>query len=386
MSFENFKKEWKTQPKKKIRTYCAIIILGFIITNCFYIFGTKSNKNRVGYKNPKIILDYSAKNKDTPELNTEAMPVLGDKGDCRLNMPLGSPDFKKFNFNTEDTMLLCHKGYASFYNSKNKTPVLVSHILNHSDFKNGNYVERESQFTPDPFIIPELLNLIANTNDYTNTHYDRGHLKPAADASYDKDLMKETFYMTNVAPQAPNLNRIIWAKLEKSIRNLVKRGMLCVPVNDKDEYNNLPKNQKCPGTNEYPMQMKYNFEQLYISTGVLYYKAEQNEPQLGAKDGSLGSFRSGVRIPNYFYKIIFEPRTGFSAAYLIPNISQVGNDSYHKYLIPLEILEKKYTKLSFFSSLENPSKFKDFYLKKDPQTNKILPTDKRNGMLDRFLF
>ena len=54
-------------------------------------------------------------------------------------------------------------------------------------------------------------------DDYTNTGYDRGHMVPAADSS-TPEQMSETFFMTNMTPQFPNVNRIAWKNLEISVR------------------------------------------------------------------------------------------------------------------------------------------------------------------------
>ena len=53
--------------------------------------------------------------------------------------------------------------------------------------------------------------------DYKDSKFDRGHLKPAADSKSVSE-MRDSFLMTNMAPQRPKLNQGIWKKLEKSIR------------------------------------------------------------------------------------------------------------------------------------------------------------------------
>lgn len=55
-------------------------------------------------------------------------------------------------------------------------------------------------------------------NDYyTGTGWDRGHLVPAEDASTVAE-MYDTFYLTNVVPQSPMLNRGQWKTLEAKLR------------------------------------------------------------------------------------------------------------------------------------------------------------------------
>jgi DNA/RNA endonuclease G (NUC1) len=60
----------------------------------------------------------------------------------------------------------------------------------------------------------------AHPSQYTRTGYDRGHLVPAADHRTSLEELAATFAMTNVAPQAPGLNRGYWARLEAWLRNM----------------------------------------------------------------------------------------------------------------------------------------------------------------------
>jgi len=54
---------------------------------------------------------------------------------------------------------------------------------------------------------------------YRGSGYDRGHLKPAADSKSSYAEMSNSFLMTNMAPQTPNLNRGIWKRLEDQTRD-----------------------------------------------------------------------------------------------------------------------------------------------------------------------
>lgn len=65
----------------------------------------------------------------------------------------------------------------------------------------------------------------ANTNDYTNSGYDRGHMCPAADRSNSVSRMRETFVMSNICPQTPRLNRIVWKALEEQCRAWARSGL-----------------------------------------------------------------------------------------------------------------------------------------------------------------
>lgn len=58
----------------------------------------------------------------------------------------------------------------------------------------------------------------ASPADYRNTGFDRGHLAPAADMKWDPEAMRQSFLMTNIAPQVHSLNRGPWQKLEEKCR------------------------------------------------------------------------------------------------------------------------------------------------------------------------
>lgn len=50
-------------------------------------------------------------------------------------------------------------------------------------------------------------------NSYASKEYDRGHMVPASDAR-DYNSLQETYLMSNIAPQNPNLNRGKWKGVE----------------------------------------------------------------------------------------------------------------------------------------------------------------------------
>ena len=72
-------------------------------------------------------------------------------------------------------------------------------------------VPRFDYFNPDP----KVKSKSAVHSDYSNSGYTRGHLVPAGDMSYDKQGMKECFYMSNMSPQPRVFNNGIWKELER---------------------------------------------------------------------------------------------------------------------------------------------------------------------------
>jgi endonuclease G len=90
-------------------------------------------------------------------------------------------------------------------------------------------VKRHSKFAPDPQV-----DGCAETWDYSYSGYDRGHMAPAGDMKWSAEAMKNTFYLTNICPQAKSLNTGAWKRLEEKCRQWAKADssliIICGPV------------------------------------------------------------------------------------------------------------------------------------------------------------
>ncbi|MEO1051924.1 MAG: DNA/RNA non-specific endonuclease [Bacteroidota bacterium] len=64
----------------------------------------------------------------------------------------------------------------------------------------------------------------ANSGSYSGSGFDRGHICPSADRTYSSGANSNTFYMTNMGPQAPNNNRVTWVGLENYLRDVARDG------------------------------------------------------------------------------------------------------------------------------------------------------------------
>ena len=97
---------------------------------------------------------------------------------------------------------------------------------------------KRPSFRADP-AIPETPSAAA----YKGSGYDRGHMAPnyAIATRFGAEAQKNTFYMSNVAPQRPSLNRGPWREIEHRIADLwtAKYGEIwvivgCVPGDPED--------------------------------------------------------------------------------------------------------------------------------------------------------
>ena len=208
-----------------------------------------------------------------------------------------------------------HTYYTLSYSEADKQSEWVAYYLTPASI-NGPQ-KRSSKFLADP-----LLSNPIGPSSYSKSGYDRGHLCPAADMKLNSVSMNETFYMSNMSPQAPTFNRGIWSKLE----NLVRRWA-------------LQKNG------------------VYVVTGPLLNK-------------SCGTVNQKITVPCAYYKIIFKQTAkGVEAiAFLLPNAGSA--QLLMEFVVSIDYLETL-TGIDFFASLPDnqEAKFESILLTNNWQFN-----------------
>ncbi|TMQ12122.1 MAG: DNA/RNA non-specific endonuclease [Deltaproteobacteria bacterium] len=110
-------------------------------------------------------------------------------------------------------------GYVISYNGSRKVPNWVSWELNTSYLGS---TPRQDDFRPDdtfPASEPQ-----ASLADYSGSGYDRGHMCPSADRTLTVTANQQTFYLTNMVPQAANNNQGPWATMENDLRTIARTG------------------------------------------------------------------------------------------------------------------------------------------------------------------
>lgn len=109
-----------------------------------------------------------------------------------------------------------YRGFTSHFNPDLHIPNVVIYELT-VDEADGTLPRYKN------FITDDRVEGCATPDDYSYSGYDRGHMAPAGDMKWDKDAMRESFYMTNICPQAKSLNTGAWNKLESRVREWAKR-------------------------------------------------------------------------------------------------------------------------------------------------------------------
>lgn len=200
--------------------------------------------------------------------------------------------------NGKQGQILQRTGYTLSYDSKTKTPQWVAWELTKEETKGKE--ERSTEFYPDPDVIgTQVL-----TYDYSHSGYDRGHMAPAGDMKWNKQAMKESFYMSNICPQDHNLNTEDWNDLEMKTREWARR-----------------------------------YGKVYVICGPIYN---------GKRNEYIGDHR--VKVPDAFFKVILinDSKKQCTLGFLFEN--EAGEKPLEKYLTSVDYIEKL-TGMDFFSLL-----------------------------------
>ncbi len=201
--------------------------------------------------------------------------------------------------------LVYHKSFYSHSYLKDKKLSEWTIYFTSNDMKFGE-VLRTDRFHSDPSIESKFSAVLS---DYRGSGYDRGHLVPAADMSFDYTAMNESFLMTNIAPQKPEFNRGIWLRIENNVREL---------------------------------RMKY--DSLIIITGCFFTDSTYNYPQ------KIGN----VSVPAFYYKVIADIEESRAFCFIVPNDpkDEKGEDygEIDEYIYSVDQLENL-TNIDFFYKL-----------------------------------
>jgi endonuclease G len=183
---------------------------------------------------------------------------------------------------------ICHKYWCFVYSEEHEQSRWVAYKLT-AQMLSGDE-ERDDNFKPDPLVTTGS----ADEIDYKSSGYDRGHLAPAADMSFDKTALEESFLFSNISPQLPGFNRGVWKKLETYVRSVAK-----------------------------------SLGTVYVVTGPIL------------KSGLSEIGKNGVDVPEKYYKTIlyFSDTLITGIAFVMPNQKVVDNNIFN-YIVTIDELEK----------------------------------------------
>ncbi|MNK11512.1 Nuclease precursor [compost metagenome] len=132
---------------------------------------------------------------------------------------LGNPSNATYEIVNAENYLLEQSYFISSYSSSKGIANWVSWHLEAEDLGSAS---RQDNFRANT----NLPNgwFMVQSNSYSGSGFDRGHMCPSADRTSSVEANSATFLMTNMIPQAPRNNQGPWAQLEEYTRTQVKAG------------------------------------------------------------------------------------------------------------------------------------------------------------------
>ena len=202
---------------------------------------------------------------------------------CAQTVIWGAPQIKVEG----DNQYICKSAYAINLNYKTKVAYFVTEHITPAGIA-AKSAARKDDFRED-VDVPAQYRVVLK--DYTGAGFDRGHIAPAADFVSDAKLMSESFFLSNMMPQAPAINRGAWRVLEENVRNFAKGS------------------------------------EVYVITGTVY-------------DQQFKTIGNAVGIPSKMYKIVIQPSKNRIIAFLIPNEGKIDPKDLPKYVVSVADIEK----------------------------------------------
>ena len=193
--------------------------------------------------------------------------------------------------------VVCHySGFTSYFNPETHIPNCVAYEIIESETTGDE--PRKKSFEAD-----HKIDGCAESSDYRNSGYDRGHMAPAADMKWSKVAMEESFLMTNICPQVKSLNSGIWHRLEQRVREWAARDSSIIVV-----------------------------------CGPIFTPGKPVE-QIG---------EIGVAVPHRFFKALYAPGRNIGIAFIFDNDKVKGE--LRKYAVTIDSVERE-TGLDLFYNL-----------------------------------
>lgn len=204
-----------------------------------------------------------------------------------------------FAINSYSENLIVHGGYIVCYDEQYEIPKWVTYTITNKQLKNKLF-KRKNYFQSDPLVPTGS----AAPSDYVGSGYDKGHGAPATIFAYNKLLLQESFYMSNMFPQLPSVNRGDWKKMELYVQTIV--GF---------------------------------YKKIYVVSGAVvlspYYTIGKNK----------------IAVPQIFYKVIFDKNKQFICGFVILN-QEKEKHNIADYMVSLNFI-KTLTDISNFQQIIN---------------------------------
>jgi endonuclease G len=165
----------------------------------------------------------------------KAVPVGASPEIIKPTSPPVFQEHSEINKISDNILKLDYSGFTVWLDCSQRGAIRYQYVAQHD---NGSF-KRYEKFSLDPKVPKECQQYSSKAY---GLKYDRGHQVPANHMDYSALAIKQTNYMTNILPQAANMNRGAWLQTEKitecyrDIAELLVIGGIIWGNNEADDY------------------------------------------------------------------------------------------------------------------------------------------------------
>jgi len=205
---------------------------------------------------------------------------------CGTNNDSVAPDttYTNVTFHSDVCDQIIDKHYYEVcYSYQNKGALFVAYTLDGTLVNDPNIDERLSFYEETQ--IP--LEYRSDSDDYTGSGYDRGHMASDASFDYNEAALYSVYSMANIVPQNPDVNRYSWIDTEYLEREKAE-----------------------------------SFGRVSVVIAIIY---GDNPRRIGEND---------IAVPNGFYKKLYNNDKGYEACYYYENIPyDTSSDTIEEHMV-----------------------------------------------------
>lgn len=179
---------------------------------------------------------------------------------------------------------ISYQVYTACYSNKYRGSVFSSYVVTPAMI-NADVIKDRPSFTIEKLIDKAHR---SSVRDYSRTGYDIGHLAPNSALNFNENAQKQTFKLSNGLPQKSNLNRVLWRKIEASVRKLAETKIVGVTTGAC-----FPDNPDTIGKNRLSIPKAFFKFVQYDEEYLLYYAENidhENKPDINNYLISIESF------------------------------------------------------------------------------------------------
>lgn len=216
--------------------------------------------------------------------------------------PAGSVALMKYGFPSLSN-IKTRESYVAAYDPRTRVSSWVLERLDQTCIS-GQSDRRNCQFREDPSV--HEFHRATNT-DFRGSGFDRGHMAAAANHKWSQRAMDDTFLLSNIAPQNPDLNQNMWNRLEQQVRSLTRL-----------------------------------YRNVFVCTGPLFLPRQEADGKLYVTYRVLG--QNHIAVPTHFFKVLIlelpDAQGVELRSYIMPNQPVPEQTPLEQFLVPIEMVER----------------------------------------------